>query len=278
MGFYEDMKRIFRYLPSQLCSTLFSATISESIKSLSREFQSHTRQFLAIKNKDEDTNTLDHFYTVVDPLEKDQAILKIIEFENPESSILFCNMKKDVQYIYDFLSSRGFSVGTLSGDVNQAQRQKTLTQFRDKKIKVLIATDVAARGIDISHVTHVILHDHPDDNEVYVHRSGRTARAGRKGKAISVVSSVEELAIKKTSQLFKIDFEKIDLPTEEEIAKQIAQKIAIKLEEGNRNLKPIEKKLAVRMAPTLEQLMADENHKKALEQLLYDFYKKRVLN
>ncbi len=277
MGFYEDMKRILRYLPKQFCATMFSATIPESVKSLSREFQSNQRQFLGIRTKDEGTNTLDHYYTVVDPLEKDQAILRLLESENPESAILFCNMKKDVAYIYDFLAARGFNVGALSGDINQAQRQKTLTAFREKKLRILIATDVAARGIDISHVTHVLIHDHPEDNEVYVHRAGRTARAGRKGKAISVVSSLEELDLKKTAQLFNIDFTKIDLPAEKDILENMSQYFVEALEQHKRKLKPIELKLAQKMNPLLDKLLEDDEHRQALNILLHDFYKTRIL-
>ena len=180
MGFYEDMKKILRYLPEQYCTTLFSATIPQQVKSLSREFQAGNRGFLSLKTNIGEESPLDHYYTVVEALEKDQSILKILQYENPESCIVFCNMKRDVQYLYDFLKPRGFSVGVLSGDVSQGQRQKTLKAFREKKLKILIATDVAARGIDISHVTHVLLHDHPEDNEVYVHRAGRTARRSQR--------------------------------------------------------------------------------------------------
>ena len=276
MGFYDDMKKIQRYLPGQYCTTLFSATIPPQVKSLSREFQSNQRGFLSIKPKADQENPLDHYFTVVDPLNKDKEILRILQTEMPESAILFCNMKKDVHYMGDFLKARGFNVGHLSGDVSQAQRQKTLDSFRKQKLKVLIATDVAARGIDISHVTHVLLHDHPEDNEVYIHRAGRTARAGRKGKAISVVSPLEKLDLEKTSNIYNIDFKEIPNVSEEELQAKLVAKLAEGIEKEFTSLKPVQQKQALEFVPMLKELAKDEEQSKWLSVLLFQQYKEMI--
>ncbi len=258
MGFYPDMKALQAYLPKQYCCTLFSATIPETVKSLSREFQMKDRGFLSLSQDQISTDALVHSYMVVDPMEKDSTIRRILEIEQPESCIIFCNMKRDVEYLGSYLTSRGFSVGILTGDVQQKLRQKTLTAFREQKLPILIATDVAARGIDISHVTHVLLHDHPDDSEVYIHRSGRTARAGRKGKAISVVTPVEEIALKKTANTFGIEFEKTAPPTQEEADQRIANLLIAGLERDLRNLSPAMTKRMRRYIPIAKHLISEE--------------------
>ena len=145
--------------------------------------------------------------------------------------MIFCNKKSDVSYLEQVLSGYGFNVGALSGDVAQSMREKTLNAFRDKKLRILICTDVAARGIDVDHVTHVIVYDHPDDHEVYVHRSGRTARAGRSGLCISLITPVEEIDMKQTAADFGINFIKMEVPTNEEIAKKVSERVRAKLEQ-----------------------------------------------
>ena len=258
MGFYPDMKELQSYLPKQYCCTLFSATIPATVKALSREFQMKNRGFLSLSQDHVSTESLSHSYMVVDPMEKDSTIRRILEIEQPESCIIFCNMKRDVEYLGSYLKSRGFSVGILTGDVQQNMRQKTLDAFRACKLPVLIATDVAARGIDISHVTHVLLHDHPDDSEVYVHRSGRTARAGRKGKAISVVTPVEEIALLKTGQIFGLHFEKLQPPTQQEADERVAELLVADLEREVRNLSPAMTKRLARFSNVARQLIAEE--------------------
>jgi ATP-dependent RNA helicase DeaD len=242
MGFYPDMKKIQSYLPEDYCTTLFSATMPEMVKSLSSEFQSANRGFLSLSYGEISTSNLRHTFVVCDILEKDQTLLRFLEYEKPEYCIVFCNMKRDVNYVGDFLKSRGFEVGVLSGDIPQKQRQSTLTAFREQTLKILIATDVAARGIDISHVTHVFLHDHPDESEVYIHRAGRTARAGRKGMAISIVSQVEELALRKTGKQFDIDFEQIEIPNDEMLAERLKDKVIEGLASARNSIKPKDEK------------------------------------
>ena len=231
MGFYPDMQKIRRYLPKQLACTMFSATIPQTVKSLAREFQRPSAEFLSLSYDKVIANNLEHRWYSCDVMDKDSTTIKVLEYENPESCMIFCNKKCDVSYLEQVLSGYGFNVGALSGDVSQALREKTLNAFRDKKLRILICTDVAARGIDVDHVTHVIVYDHPDDHEVYVHRSGRTARAGRSGVCISLITPVEEIEIKQTAADFGINFIKQEPLTEEAIAKKVGERTRLRLEE-----------------------------------------------
>lgn len=231
MGFYPDMQKIRKYLPKQLACTMFSATIPQTVKALAREFQRPSAEFLSLSYDKVIANNLEHRWYSCDVMDKDSMTIKVLEYENPESCMIFCNKKCDVSYLEQVLSGYGFNVGALSGDVSQNLREKTLNAFRDKKLRILICTDVAARGIDVDHVTHVIVYDHPDDHEVYVHRSGRTARAGRSGVCISLITPVEEIEIKKTAADFGINFIKQEPLTNEAIAKKVGERTKKQLEE-----------------------------------------------
>jgi ATP-dependent RNA helicase DeaD len=181
-------------------------------------------------------------------------------------------MKRDVAYLEELLCNYGFNAGGLSGDNTQKARQKILNSFRDQKLNILIATDVAARGIDVSHVSHVIVHDHPDDREVYVHRSGRTARAGRSGVAISIVTPLEELELAKTGSQFGIAFEKMEPIAEETLASKIRQRTIAFMERDKRSLSQKAKKRLDRFMPLVEQLGSVEEEKELLAYLLDRFY------
>ena len=235
MGFYPDMQKIRRYLPKAISCTMFSATIPQTVKSLAREFQRPSAEFLSLSYDKVIANNLEHYWYPCDVMDKDSMTIKVLEYYNPDSCMIFCNKKSDVSYLEQVLSGYGFKVGALSGDVAQAMREKTLNAFREKKLKILICTDVAARGIDVDHVTHVIVFDHPADHEVYVHRSGRTARAGRSGLCISLITPVEEIEIRQTAADFGINFIKKEVPTDEEIARRVSDRVRVSLEQERRH-------------------------------------------
>jgi ATP-dependent RNA helicase DeaD len=272
MGFYPDMQRITKYLPKQHCTTMFSATIPQTVRSLAREFQTRNAGFLSLSFKEVGADNLDHRYYVVDGMQKDTVIAQILEYENPESCIIFCNMKKDVTYLHEFLTGFGFRTEALSGDIVQKKREKVLKDFKDKKLDILIATDVAARGIDVSHVSHVIIHDHPDDHEVYIHRAGRTARAGRSGVAISVVSQVEEKELRRTGKDFNIDFIKMPNLEEEQVNDRVRQRTINFLDQGKRQLGQKTKKRLQRYLPLIDQLASVDEEKELLAFLLDEYY------
>lgn len=272
MGFYPDMQRIRRYLPREITCTMFSATIPQTVKSLAREFQKKNAGFLSLSYDKVIANNLEHRYYMCDVMDKDKMTIKVLELENPDSCMIFCNMKRDVSYLEQVLSNYGFKVGALSGDISQKQREETLDAFRKKRLNILICTDVAARGIDVTHVTHVIIYDHPDDHEVYVHRSGRTARAGRSGVAISLITPVEEIELQKTAVDFGIQFIKMPAITEEELANRIRQRTAAELDREKRVLGQMKKERLRRFLPLVDELTTNPEDKEVLAYLLDQFY------
>ncbi|MGL1934621.1 MAG: DEAD/DEAH box helicase [Fibrobacterales bacterium] len=278
MGFYPDMRKLKSYFPKQRCTTLFSATIPNGVKYLAKEFQSPNADFLCLSYEKMSTDFLEHDYYIVPQLDKDNFVIKLLEYENPESCIVFCNQKKDVHYLEQYLDSYGFTIGALSSDVTQNNRQKILKQFRSQELKVLIATDVAARGIDISHVSHVIIHDHPDNNEVYIHRSGRTARAGNTGKSISLVTQLEELELLKTEKQFGLNFIKKDIAVLEELEGRVRERVRNFLASEKRSIRQSQKKRLGRYLPLIEEMLQNEDEKEVLAYLLDTFYWKRVNN
>ena len=271
MGFYPDMKRISGMLPRDRCTYLFSATMPVNVKRLAQEFM-RKPLFLSLCPTDPTVSTMEHVYYVVDPQDKDKTLLKIIEMENPESAIIFCNTRRDTGYIYEYLRARGLMVGAISGDVNQKGRQKVMKQLKDNEIRFLVATDVAARGIDIQGLSHVFMYDHPDESEVYMHRAGRTARAGASGQAISVVGMVEEIALKNTANKFGIPFQKKTMKSEKELEAIIQERTTVYLEQELRQLKQTELTGAKRMVPLVDALINSEEEKVALGMMLHKFY------
>jgi ATP-dependent RNA helicase DeaD len=272
MGFYPDMQRVRRYLPKQISCTMFSATIPQTVKSLAREFQRPNADFLSLSYDQVIAKNLEHRYYASDAMGKDSLLIKILEWENPESCMIFCNTKKDIAYLEQVLRDYGFPVKALSGDISQAERERVLGEFRENKLKLLICTDVAARGIDVSHVTHVIVYDHPSDHEVYVHRSGRTARAGRSGLAISLITPVEEIEIQKTAADFGINFIKMQPINEDELASRICQRAEAKLDRERRFLGQKQNERMQRYLPLVEELSQNTEGKDLLAYLLDSYY------
>ena len=255
---------------------MFSATIPQTVKSLAREFQRPSAEFLSLSYDKVIANNLTHRYYCCDVMEKDSLTVKILEWENPSSCMIFCNKKRDVSYLEQVLHNQGFNVAALSGDVAQKQREKTLENFRKEKLNILICTDVAARGIDVSHVTHVIIFDHPEDREVYVHRSGRTARAGKTGVAISLITPVEEIEIQKTAADFGIHFEKMPPITDEMLNEKIGMRLLENLEQQKNLLGPLDRQRLSRYLPLVDNMVQDKYLKESLCFLLDSFLKKRI--
>ncbi|MBF0429907.1 MAG: DEAD/DEAH box helicase [Fibrobacteria bacterium] len=271
MGFYPDMKRIQKYLPKDRCSYMFSATMPVNVRRLGNEFL-RKPQFLNLCSSEQSVAEMDRIYYSVGSMDKDKSLLKILEFENPDSALIFCNMKKDVQYVHEYLEARGLSSGMISSNVTQFIRERTLKDLKSRKVRFLVATDVAARGIDIKGLSHVILYDHPEDPETYVHRSGRTARAGLKGIAISLVTGMEEMALKKTGEKFGIHFIKKELGDEAQLDAVVQERTTILLEQELRDSKKIEVENAKRMVPLIEHLMKSDDAKLTLGVLLHRLY------
>src|SRR5690606_17605418 len=186
MGFQEDLETILKTTPETRQTVLFSATIPPFVKKIAKVYQKNPASIKI----EADTLTVDNIEQLsflVKDEDKTRLLKRVLDFENPKSAIIFANTKADVDRISLALQEERYNADSLHGDLKQSQRNYVMTRFRNKQLTVLIATDVAARGLDVSDVELVINYDLPQQDEVYVHRIGRTGRAGKKGKAYTFV-------------------------------------------------------------------------------------------
>jgi len=192
MGFLEEIKEIFEYIPQTRQTLLFSATMPEPIKELADSIL-YNPEFISVVNHDDATtnNIIDQRYYVINEHERDDAIVKLLETEETDKSIVFCRMKREVDRLTEHLNALGFNARGLHGDLEQMERDEIIKGYRRGDIKIMVATDVASRGLDVKNVSHVFNYHIPFDPQSYVHRIGRTGRAGKSGQAITLVSTEE---------------------------------------------------------------------------------------
>ena len=190
MGFLEEIKNIFKYLPEKRQTLMFSATMPKQIKALAQEILNNPKSVTITQKERTNTDITQKFY-VVNDYERDDALLRLIDYKNPTKCIIFCRMKKEVDRLSSYMTSQGFKVASLHGDMEQKQREHTIRAFKQGLVDIFIATDVAARGLDVNDVSHVFNYHIPFDPQSYVHRIGRTGRAGKSGQAITLVTTEE---------------------------------------------------------------------------------------
>ncbi len=196
MGFLDEIKNIFTFLPEQRQTLMFSATMPKGIRKLAEQILKNPKTVSITKS--ESTNSkITQLYYVVQEKERDDALVRLIDYKNPDKCIIFCRMKKEVDRLVAHMTAQGFKVSGLHGDMEQKQREVTIRAFKQGGIDIFIATDVAARGLDVNDVTHVFNYHIPFDSESYVHRIGRTGRGGKTGEAITLVSPNELRTIKR---------------------------------------------------------------------------------
>ena len=193
MGFFKDVTRIIEKIKNRKNLGLFSATISQEVMTVSWMYQRDEVE-ITVEPKKEDRPDIDQFSMTVSPLEKTETTLRLIRTQGYERVMIFCNTKHMCQRLSDEFQRAGLDCDCIHGDIRQSQREKTMQRYRDGKLAVLVATDVASRGIDVDDVYCVINFDVPDENEYYVHRIGRTGRAKRKGVAWSIIGNFPEKA------------------------------------------------------------------------------------
>ncbi|MFC0558536.1 DEAD/DEAH box helicase [Halalkalibacter alkalisediminis] len=216
MGFVDDIEAILRQVNTDRQTLLFSATMPPAIKKLSHKYMT-TPKMVTINKGEVTAPLIDQMYYKVLERNKIESLCRIIDSEDIELGILFCRTKKGVAELAEALQARGYLADGLHGDLTQSQRDSVMKKFRDSSIEFLIATDVAARGIDVDNVTHVINYDIPQDPESYVHRIGRTGRAGRKGLALTLVTPREMKHLRSIEQEIKMTIPSQDVPTIEEV-------------------------------------------------------------
>ncbi len=216
MGFVEDIERILSETPSDRQTALFSATMPTPIRRLADKYM-HSPQSVTIAKEMVTVETIEQVYYLVNENEKSAVLSRLFEVEPITSALIFVRTRAGTGELASELSNRGFPSEALNGDLNQDARERTLNRFKGGQVKVLVATDVAARGLDIDDISHVFNFDLPDDHEVYVHRIGRTGRAGRKGVAISLATPYERRRIRDIERFARIKLRQGVVPTKEEI-------------------------------------------------------------
>jgi ATP-dependent RNA helicase DeaD len=216
MGFVEDIETILAETPQDRQTALFSATLPAPIRRLANRYM-HTPQSILIQRAQVTLTAIEQRYYLVNQADKLAAMTRLFEIEPLTSALIFVRTRLGTGELATELSRRGFPAETLNGDLSQDARERTLNRFRKNQIKVLVATDVAARGLDIDDISHVFNYDLPDDPEIYIHRIGRTGRAGKTGIAISLVTPREKRLLRQIESLIRQPLTKSALPTEEDI-------------------------------------------------------------
>ncbi len=216
MGFYEDISAILADTPKEKSTWLFSATMPREVSTIAKRFM-HDPVEITVGHKNTGSENVSHEYYVVNSRDR-YAALKRLSDANPDIfSVVFCRTKRDTQKVAENLIGDGYNAAALHGDLSQNQRDLVMKSFRNRQIQMLVATDVAARGIDVNDITHVINYQLPDEIETYTHRSGRTGRAGKSGVSMVIVSKSEVRKIKSVERIIKKSFEKKEIPSGEEI-------------------------------------------------------------
>ncbi len=271
VGFYPDIKALERYLPKQRSGFMFSATYPPGVRALARQFL-HEPEILSLSHGNEHVVEMEHLYYEVPSMQKDRALVRIIEIENPESAIIFTNTRATANFVAVVLKRFGYDSDQLSSDLTQKARERVLARVYDKKLRFLVATDVAARGIDIEGLSHVVLYEFPEDHESYIHRTGRTARAGAGGEAISLVDSLEKLRLNAVARRYGIDMEKRDLPTDADVEAVVSERVTALLEARLRNTDRLVRERMQRMMPLATRLGENEDERTVIAMLLDAYY------
>ncbi len=216
MGFYEDITDILSHSPEDKSTWLFSATMPKEVSAIAKKFMNDPVE-ITIGTRNTGTKNVSHEYYLVNARDRYQALKRLVDTNPDIFSLVFCRTKRDTQKVAELLIEDGYNAAALHGDLSQNQRDMVMKSFRSRQIQMLVATDVAARGIDVEDITHVINYQLPDELEVYTHRSGRTGRAGKTGISMVIVSKSEQRKIRAIEKSIQQEFIKKDIPSGMEI-------------------------------------------------------------
>jgi len=219
MGFKDDIEFILQNTPKRESTWLFSATMPTEIKRVSKKYMKDPFEVTVGKTNSASQN-IDHQFFVVNSHHRYEALKRLIDFNPGIYGIIFTRTKLDAQNIAEKLTRDGYDIDALHGDLSQQQRDKVMGAFREKTLQLLVATDVAARGIDVKEITHVINFELPDDIEVYTHRSGRTGRAGSTGICMSIVMNKDVYKIRSIEKMVQVKFNKLELPSGKDVCRK----------------------------------------------------------
>lgn len=250
MGFKDDLDNILSATSENKNTYLFSATMPKEVEQIAKEYISNPVR-IQIGERNQGSDNVQHFYYLVHQKDRYLALKRIADFYPNIYGIIFCRTKVETQEVADMLIKDGYNADSLHGDLSQAQRDHVMSRFRLRNIQMLVATDVAARGLDVNNLTHVINYELPDELEQYVHRSGRTGRADNQGISIAIINLKEKHKIKKLEKVLKKEITKAKIPTGQEVCKKQlfnminrVENVETDYEEIDRFLPEISKKLS----------------------------------
>jgi len=262
MGFVDDMEEIMKHTNPNKRTLLFSATIPRRIKDLAHKYM-EGYEYLTVKKEQLISSLTEQIYFEVKGSDKFEALCRIIDIEDGFYGLIFCRTKNDVNTLSAHLTDRGYDAEAIHGDITQAQREKTLEKFKKQKANILVATDVAARGIDVINLSHVINYSLPEDPDSYVHRIGRTGRAGNEGTAITFITPSEYKRMMFIQRVAKTDIRKSKVPVVKDIITAKKKKIDDDLKIA------LEKKVDTKFYNWAKELLADHNETEILAALLH---------
>ena len=219
MGFRDDIDFVLKNTINRESTWLFSATMPPEVRAISKNYMNNPKE-VTVGKKNSSNENIDHQFFVVSAHHRYEALKRLIDFNPGMYGIIFTRTKADAQEVSERLAKAGYDIEALHGDLTQQQRDKVMGRFRTKSLQLLIATDVAARGIDVDGVTHVINFELPDDMEVYTHRSGRTGRAGKTGICLSICHSRETFKIRSLEKMTNAQFHKVDIPSGKDVCRK----------------------------------------------------------
>jgi ATP-dependent RNA helicase DeaD len=277
LGFWPDMKEIQKFMPKERQSGLFSATIPERVRSLARIFLKDPEFVSLLEGGVRSPEEIEHVHYIVPAQEKDSMLLRILQYEDPDSAIIFCNTRDDVRFVTAFLQRNELDADMIQGDMTQGAREKVMKRIKAGELRFLVATDVAARGIDISDLSHVIAYSAGESPEVYLHRVGRTGRAGKTGTAISLVSGLDIGNFKTMQAVNRMKVAERKLPTEADVRERVEGRLLVRVEHDLRDVPEREQRRRQdQYLPIVERLAETPAGRATLAQILYRYTRKQT--
>jgi len=265
MGFYQDIKSILSYTPEDKLTWLFSATMPKEVAEIAKEFMHHPIE-ITVGSKNVGATTVSHFVYTVSSRNKYAALKRIVDSDPQLFAVIFCRTKRETQKIAEKLIEDGYNASALHGDLSQNQRDLVMAGFRKRQVQILVATDVAARGIDVDDITHVIHYQLPDEPETYNHRSGRTGRAGKTGHSLCLCTNSDQRKIEQFEKKLKKKFEFLEVPSVAGIIKNQLKSLADKLRDTE-----VDESIESYM-PLLEETLASIDRETLLRKVFGEAY------
>ena len=254
---------------------MFSATFPSFVLRTAQEFL-HEPQFLSVSGDQVHVTDTTHVFYLVPAMDKDRSLVRIIEIENPASAIIFCNTKTAVHYVTVVLQRFGYDADELSADRSQSDREQIIKRVREGSLRFLVATDVAARGLDIPELSHVFQYEPPEDPEGYIHRAGRTGRAGAAGVAIALVSEAESMALDAIAKRYSIELQARTAPTDEDVEAVVAERVTALLEARLRERDSLQTERSQRFVRLARSLAQNEDESALIAMLVDDYYQETL--